>query len=95
MAATDTVGVFPIANYNNEAGGSQSGLSLNDDTGSVPATTPTLTYTTSGTYNSRNFTPATAGIRRLNAGFIYGNSDDRHAHRNPVAYANYDVYCIY
>jgi len=88
LASTDTAGVFPIANYNNEATGTQTGVTLNDDTGT--ATTATLTYTSGGTWNSRNYTPPTGdGDQELNDGFIFGNSN---VTVTGIPYANYDVY---
>jgi hypothetical protein len=86
MAATDTAGVFPIANYNNEEGGTHTGVMLNNSTGA--ASPVTLTYTSGGTWNSINggTMPPATGDQELNNGFVFGNSD---VQLTGIPYANY------
>ena len=93
MASTDTAGVFPIANYNNEAGGTQTGVALTDATGA--ASPVTLTYTSGGTWNSINGTnvPPATGDQELNNGFVFTNgTTPADFQLSGIPYANYDVY---
>jgi hypothetical protein len=89
MLAGDSAGVVPQINFNNFAGGSASGVALNDNTG--VANGATLTFTSGGTYSSIGgaaIAPA-GGDEKLNTGFVYGNGSFTVAN---IPYATYDVY---
>ena len=92
MNSTDTAGVFPIANYNNENGGTQTAVTgLTDSTGAVSPIT--MTYTSGGTWNSTPNAPAT-GDQELNNGFLFsgGSGTPVDVQLTGIPYANYDVY---
>lgn len=73
LAPTDVAGAPGVAqaNYNNVAGASGTSLALVDNAGA--ATTATLTFTSSGVFNSTANTPA-GPDETLFKGFIFGNS---------------------
>lgn len=73
MASTDSAGVVPQTNWNNETTGSGSGITgLIDSTGATVAGL-TLTYAGQGTYDVGQTAPV-GGDQKLNDGFIYGNT---------------------
>jgi fibronectin type 3 domain-containing protein len=88
MAPTDVAGVYPQGSFNNATGANATNVPLVDSNGN--ATGALLTYTSGGTYASRDgsVVPATAD-QKLNHGFIYGNSNVTVTN---IPYANYDVY---
>ena len=86
MAPTDSAGVIPQTNYNNETGGSGGPFVLNDSTGTP--TTAMLTFCGSGTYSVGQTNPV-GGDQELNDGFVYGSTTISVTN---IPYADYDVY---
>lgn len=95
LAPTAAAGVVPLTNFNNETGGTGSGLSLVDSTGTATATTLNFAANNGTFHTGQN--PADGPNQTLLAGYLDTASGNSSQPTTTVGFANiqYATYSVY